>query len=250
MSSNHILGIDVGGTGMKAAIVDITTGELVTERYKIATPQPPTAQNMMQVLVDIITHFEWQGKLVGCGFPAIVKDNVVLSAINIDKSWINIDIAKSIAERLDTEIHCINDADAAAIAEVSWGAAIDKKGTILMTTLGTGIGSGLVRDGELIPNIELGQLPYLDADWEKYASNKARKTKDLSWEEWGVHLNEYFNLMDYVINPDLIVVGGGVSKKFHKYEEFLDLSDKMVAATLLNNAGIVGAAMVADKRRQ
>lgn len=244
---NHCLGIDVGGTGMKAAVVDTVSGELLTERYKVLTPQPATLESMLSVLEHIVNHFHWRGQQVGCGFPSIIKENKVLSATNIDSGWIGFDLKRWFDTCLSTPMAYANDADVAAMAETIYGAGKDTKGTTLMITLGTGVGSGLVRDGRLIPNTELGQLIHQGNTWEKYMSNRVRKNDELSWEEWGKRLNEYLHHIDFVINPDRIIIGGGVSKRWEKYSQYIDAPVPVVKATLGNNAGIIGAAYIGQQ---
>ena len=241
----EILGIDVGGTGIKAALVDIDTGTFVQEKIKYATPSPSNPAAVAQVLKQLINDFDWGGKLIGCGFPSIIKHNIVYSASNIDKSWIGVDLKDYFLEQVGNPGAFINDADAAGIAEMTFGDLEDKSGTILMLTLGTGIGSGLFIDGKLVPNTELGHLEHQNSIWERFASNGARKNLELSWEEWGEKLNEYINHVDLLFSPDLILLGGGVSKKHDKFLQFIELRDIVKPASMQNNAGIIGAALAA-----
>jgi len=241
----EILGLDIGGTGIKGALVDLETGEFTKEKIKYATPQPSTLKSVASVLNQLMVDFDWEGKVIGCGFPSIVKQNVIHSASNIDKSWLGVNLRDFFLEYVGNDGAYINDADAAGLAEVTYGDPAHKRGTTLMLTLGTGIGSGLFLDGKLVPNTELGHLTHKEAVWEKYASNGARKRLDLDWDEWGERLNDYINHVDKLLNPDRILLGGGVSKKHEKFLNYIELKDKVHIASMQNNAGIVGAALAA-----
>ena len=246
--SKHILGIDVGGTGVKAAVVNTKKGHLVTEKIKYATPQPSYPSEVMKVINQLIDDFEWRGKKMGCGFPSIIKHDMIFSAANIDNSWMHVDLRALFNEADLHRISFINDADAAGVAEMTFGAGQDRDGTVLMLTLGTGIGSGLFINGHLVPNTEMGHLEHGESIWEHYASNSARERKELSWEVWGNKLNDYLNHVNFILNPDVIILGGGVSKKFEKFKDFLDVEDvELYPAEMLNNAGIIGAALHARK---
>ena len=243
-----ILGIDVGGSGVKGAIVDTNNGNLVSEKLKYATPQPSTPKNVGVVLNQLISDFDWKGHKVGCGFPSIIKDNICHSAANIDNQWIGLDLSKYFHDTTGCNGRFVNDADAAGIAEMIYGAGKGRKGTVLMLTLGTGIGSGLFRNGHLVPNTEFGHLLYKESIFEHYASNSARKNQDLSWEEWGLALNTYLRHIEFILNPDIIILGGGVSKRYEFYSEYIDISCEIVPAQMENNAGIIGAAVLAHKK--
>ena len=245
--SGHVLGIDIGGTGVKAAVVDTEQGILLTPKIKYATPKPSSPEAVMSVVNQLIDDCDWRGKPMGCGLPSIVKNNIVFSAANIDKSWMNVNLDDLFAKEVGQGATFINDADAAGIAEMTYGEGKGVDGTVIMLTLGTGIGSGLFRDQKLVPNTEFGHLEHKKSIWEHYASNSARERKDLSWSEWGAELNEYLNHLDLLLSPDLVILGGGVSKKFSKYKDYLDVSYEIVQASMLNNAGIIGAAMNATK---
>jgi polyphosphate glucokinase len=245
--SGHVLGIDIGGTGVKAAVVDTEQGILLTPKIKYATPKPSSPEAVMGVVNQLIDDCDWRGKPMGCGLPSIVKNNIVFSAANIDKSWMNVNLDDLFAKEVGQEATFINDADAAGIAEMTYGEGKGVDGTVIMLTLGTGIGSGLFRDQKLVPNTEFGHLEHKKSIWEHYASNSARERKDLSWSEWGAELNEYLNHLDLLLSPDLVILGGGVSKKFSKYKDYLNVSYEIVPASMLNNAGIIGAAMNASK---
>ena len=246
--SGQVLGIDIGGTGVKAAVVDTDRGILFSEKIKYATPKPSYPEAVMSVVNKLIDDHDWRDKPMGCGLPSIVKNNIVHSAANIDKSWMNVDLDELFMREVGQSATFINDADAAGIAEMTHGQGKGVDGTVIMLTLGTGIGSGLFRDQKLIPNTEFGHLEHKKSIWEHYASNSARERKDLSWSEWGAELNEYLNHVDLLLSPDLIILGGGVSKKFAKYEKFLNVKMDLVPASMLNNAGIIGAAMKASEK--
>lgn len=241
----EILGIDVGATGIKGAVVDINKGILITERIKYPTPKPATPQAMTEVMKRIVEDFDWKGKPIGIGFPAIIKDGVALSASNIDDSWIDFPIVGFLNKKLKSPVNVVNDADAAGMAEQKFGDDDERDGLVILLTLGTGIGSAIFKNGELIPNTELGHLKWKDSIIEKHVSNNARETKELTYKTWGKELNKVLNHIEFILSPDHIILGGGISKKFHKYEEYLDCSASVVPAKMLNNAGIVGAAMVA-----
>ncbi len=243
----EILGIDVGGTGMKGALIDITKGELTTERFKLLTPQPATPKAMAETFKKIIKEFDYSGP-IGCGFPAVIKHNRSLTASNIDKSWIGKNVAEVFAGKNADKVFVLNDADAAAIAEMKFGAGVGLKGLTMMITIGTGIGSCLFLDGKRIPNTELGHVRMHGNIAERYASNSARKEFDLSWEEFGNRFNEYLQYVYHLLSPDTIILSGGVSKKFKNFSDYLDLPIKVVPADLLNNAGIVGAAAFAAQK--
>ena len=197
----------------------------------------------MEVVNQLIDDHNWKGKPIGCGFPGIIKNNIIHSAANVDKSWLGVNLLDLFLEEAGQEASFINDADAAGIAEMAHGRGKGVDGTVLLLTLGTGIGSALFRDQKIVPNTELGHLEHKSSVWEHYASNSAREKKDLSWKAWGSELNAYLNHLQFVINPDMIILGGGVSKKFHKYQDYLDQNIPIVAAEMLNLAGIIGAAM-------
>lgn len=238
----NVLGIDIGGTGIKGAIVDTSLGVLVSERLKIPTPSPATPKEVIKVTRELIKHFDWQGKPIGCGFPSIIKKNVSYSAVNIDDSWKGINLKQVFKEGTGNDILFMNDADAAGLAEIHFGAGKNANGTVLMLTLGTGIGSGLFRNGRLIPNSEFGSLRFRDNIAEYYASNIRRVRDGLSWEEWGSELSEVLQYFNQIISPNLMILGGGVSKYFKEFKPYLDVDTKIKKAKLLNHAGIIGVA--------
>jgi polyphosphate glucokinase len=238
----NVFGIDVGGSGIKGALVVTHTGELVTERVRIKTPQPATPEAIVSTAVEVVRRSGWQGP-VGCGFPAVVKDGVVKTAANIDKSAIGFDLQGRLEQDLHTYVRVINDADAAGLAEMRWGAGQGVDGVVLMLTLGTGIGTALFVDGRLVPNTELGHIEIRGKEAEHRASDGARKREDLSWKQYAHRLDEYLHKIEDLLWPDLIVIGGGISKKSDKFFPHLTARTKLVRAELLNEAGIVGAAL-------
>jgi polyphosphate glucokinase len=244
MNSKEILGIDIGGSGIKGAPIDIKTGKLLEERYRIPTPEPSSPQNVAKTLKDLVKHFKWKGP-IGCGFPAVVQRGVVRTAANIDKSWINTDAKKLFEEVTKLPVSVINDADAAGLAEIKLGAGAGFKGAVLVLTIGTGIGSSLFIKGKLYPNTELGHIEFKGRDAETYVSDAARKKENLTWEDWGVRLNEYISFLEFLTGPELIILGGGASKKLDLFQDQLKLKAKVVPALFLNEAGIIGAAMAA-----
>ena len=247
---NELLGIDIGGSGIKGATVNLETGELTRERYRLETPQPSTPEAVSETVVEIVEHFSCDGP-IGCTFPAIVKNGVTLSAANVDDAWIGTDAAALFAEVTSCPVSLLNDADAAGVAEMTFGAGKDKDGVVFLLTFGTGIGSAMFIDGQLIPNTELGHMALKEhKDAEKWAANSVRKAEDLSWKKWGKRVNVYLRKLEALFSPDLIIIGGGVSKKSEKFFEFLELDTPFVAAELRNEAGIVGAALVASREQE
>ena len=238
----EILGIDVGGSGIKGAIVDTTKGELITERHRIVTPQPATPDAVINVIVQIVNHFDWHGP-IGCGFPAAVVNEITKTAANIDNSWIGVNASAQIEKATGCPTHLVNDVDAAAFAEMNFGAGVGETGTVFMAAFGTGIGTAIFRKGQLIPNTELGHITLNGIKAEHYAANSVRETKDLSWEIWGLRVNEYLKLIESLFWPDLFIIGGGVSKNFDSYKEFLNVEARVVPAASRNHAGIIGAAL-------
>lgn len=240
----QILGIDIGGSGIKGAPVDIENGTLMAERHRIPTPQPSLPDSVGDVVAEIVQHFDWKGP-VGCTFPAVIKDGVAFSAANVDKSWIGTDGETLIRKKTGCPTVLVNDADAAGMAEMEFGAGRGEMGVVIMLTLGTGIGSALFINGTLVPNTELGHLEIRGKDAETRASDRAREEKDLSWEQWAERLDEFFQRVEFLFSPDLLIIGGGVSKKADKFLPLLHTRARMVPAQLLNDAGIVGAALAA-----
>ncbi len=241
----EILGIDIGGSGIKGALVNVDKGEMVTERHRIPTPQPATPDAVAGVVAQIARHFSWDG-LVGCTFPAIMKQGVAHSAANVDKSWIGTDAAALFQHHLDAPVWVVNDADAAGMAEMQFGAGKGRTGVIFMLTIGTGIGSAIIVDGHLLPNSELGHLQMGGIEAENFASDRVRKKEDLSWKKWTKRFNAYLQYLEFLFSPNLFILGGGVVKKWDKFSGRLSTQAAITPATLGNNAGIVGAALVAS----
>lgn len=242
----EVLGIDIGGSGIKGAIVDTEKGLLINERIRIETPKPATPEAIAKTVKQLVLLHNWNG-IIGCGFPAVVKQNFVLTASNIDKSWINVNIKELFAKYISNPCIFINDADAVGLAESCFGAGIQENRLILVITLGSGIGSALIYNHTLIPNSEFGHLRMKGKVAEKLASSAVKERKNLSWKEWGKRLNEYFQYMEFLINPDLIIVGGGISKKHQRYFKYIKVKCPLIPANMFNNAGIIGAALYAAK---
>ena len=240
----EILGIDIGGSGIKGAIVDTATGELKSERIRLVTPQPATPEAVAQTLKELVDQIGYKGP-IGCGFPARVIYGEVLTAANIDKSWINVKVEDLFSKVTGQKVFVANDADVAGLAELTFGAVKDYKGPVLFLTIGTGIGSALFINGQMYPNTEFGHIKFKGDIAEHYCSDAVREREELGYKEWGERLNKFLEYIAFLTQPDFIVLGGGVSKKFEKYESKLTLSTKVVPATTLNLAGIIGAAMYA-----
>jgi polyphosphate glucokinase len=243
MKLKKILGIDIGGSGVKGAIVDTKKGELITERYRIPTPQPATPEAVAGVIQKITKHFKWDGP-VGAGYPGVIQQGVARTAANVDDSWIDKDLNRLFSKATGCTVHVVNDADAAGMAEVKFGAGKGKKGTLLLVTVGTGLGTVIFSNGKLVPNLEMGHILLHGADAELYATDAARKNNELDWDTWARRFNEYLLRVEELVWPDLIIIGGGASKKGDKFFHHLTTKAKVVPATLKNEAGIVGAAMV------
>ena len=240
----EVLGIDIGGTGIKGAPVDVAKGVLLAERYRIPTPQPSVPDAVAAVVGEVARHFQWSGP-IGCTFPAVIKDGIAYSAANVDKSWIGTDGQRLIEQRTGCPVVLLNDGDAAGIAEMEFGAGKGQRGVVMMLTLGTGIGSALFVDGRLVPNTELGHMEMRGKDAELRASDRARIVKKLTWKKWATLLDEYLGRLEVLFSPDLFIIGGGVSRKAEKFLPLIHLKTEVVPALLQNEAGIVGAALAA-----
>jgi polyphosphate glucokinase len=239
----HALGIDIGGTGIKAAPVDVAVGKLLTDRKKIETPRPAVPDAVAQVVHELTTSFGWSGP-AGITFPGVVTGGVTRTAANLDRAWIGLDARELLAKAVGGPVTVLNDADAAGIAEMTFGAGVGQRGTVVMLTFGTGIGSALFVDGILVPNTEFGHIEIRGHDAEKRASEHAKELHDLSWGKWAGRVQEYMQHMEALLSPDLFIVGGGISKRSDKWVPLLSgIRAKIVPAALLNDAGIVGAAM-------
>lgn len=247
----ELLGIDIGGTGIKGAVVDVDKGKLVSERFRIETPRPATPEAVSRVIKQIKDHFEWEDD-IGCTFPSVVVDGKAKYSSNLDPSWKNIQIDDLFSEYCDdTHFTVINDADAAGIAEMKFGAGRHKSGLIITITLGTGIGSAMFYDGQLIPNTELGHMFGLnDKPIEKYAADSIRKLEGLEYDEWGKRVNVFLKNVERVFSPDFIIIGGGASKKIHKFRKQLTIKTPYAPSEKLNNAGIIGAAYNASEHHK
>jgi polyphosphate glucokinase len=245
---NILMGVDIGGTGIKGAPVDLNEGKLAGERFRVLTPNPSTPKAVSHVVAQVVDHFGWDGP-VGVSFPAVLKQGVALTAANVSRQWVGTDAEALLGERLDTPTTIINDADAAGLAEIRFGAGRDRKGTVVMITLGTGIGCGMFHDGVLVPNFELGHIEIDGKDAETMATDSVRERKGLSWREYAHRVERYLRHLDALVWPDLVIIGGGVSKQADKWLSKVDVRPEVVPAALLNEAGIVGAAIAAAEGR-
>ncbi|MEE8409824.1 MAG: ROK family protein [Myxococcota bacterium] len=244
----EILGIDVGGTGIKGAVVNVETGEMLTERKRFLTPQPATPEAVTNTVADLVRHFDWQGT-VGCGFPAVIRGGGVYTAANISKRWLGTNARDLFAEATGCTVHVANDADVAGLAEMCFGAGRGRHGVVMVLTLGTGIGSAIFVDGRLYPNTELGHLEVDGHEAEKWTSAKVRDDEKLGWKEWTKRLNVFLERIHVYLWPDLIILGGGVSKKHEKFIPKLKVDVEIVPAQMRNQAGIIGAALFAGEPR-
>ena len=238
----QVLGIDIGGSGIKGAPVDIGKGVMLTERYRIPTPQPAKPKPVAKTVAEIAKYFNWNGS-IGCGFPAAVQHGITRTASNVDKKWIGTDASALFSKATGCPVNVINDADAAGLAEMAFGAGKGRKGVVLLVTIGTGLGTSLFTDGVLLPNTELGHIEINCEDAELMASDAARQRYDLSWKKWGKRLDTYLDRMEKLLWPDLIILGGGVSKKHKKFMPYLTVQAEIVTAQTFNEAGIIGAAL-------
>jgi polyphosphate glucokinase len=243
-----VLGIDIGGTGIKGAPVETLSGQLLSDRHRILTPHPATPEAVTEVVGELAKFFDWTGP-TGATFPAVVKNGVARTAANVDPAWIGTDAAGLFSKAIGGEVTVVNDADAAGVAEMTFGVGKGRRGLVIMVTLGTGIGSALFIDGVLVPNTELGHLKMGKKDAERIASEIVREENDLSWKEWAKRVEEYLVMVEALFSPDLFIIGGGVSKKADKFVPRLtEVQTEIVAAQLLNEAGIVGAALAHAQR--
>ncbi|MFJ5828406.1 polyphosphate--glucose phosphotransferase [Streptomyces sp. NPDC093089] len=243
----NVFGVDIGGSGIKGAPVDLERGALTEERHKVLTPQPATPDGVAGCVAEVVAHFGWTGP-VGVTFPGVVTGSTIRTAANVDKSWIGVDAGTLIGDRLGgLPVTVLNDADAAGVAEMTFGAGRGRKGTVILLTLGTGIGSAVFTDGRLVPNTELGHLELKGHDAETRASTKAKEDEDLSWEHWATRrLRKYLAHVEMLFSPELFIIGGGVSRKADKFLPLVEgIRAEILPAELQNNAGIVGAAMAA-----
>ncbi len=246
MQDSKILGIDVGASGIKGAIIDVETGELLTQKLRLETPQPSTPEAMSQTFKEVADAFKWKG-MIGCGFPTLVRDGVSISASNLDQSWVGQNVEAVFSSATGCTVKVLNDADAAGIAEMHFSVGKNSHGTIIFITIGTGLGSALFIDGKIVPNTEFGQL-YLKGQEnlaEQYASSSAKDRDNLSWEEWAKRFDEYLQHLELLFSPTLFLLGGGTSKHFDEYASFFTVQTPIKPAQLQNSAGMIGAAYYA-----
>ena len=241
----QILGIDIGGSGIKGAPVDPQSGTLLAERYRLLTPKGAKPNPMAEVVKQVAMQFDWHAS-IGCGFPAVIRKGVAESAANINEKWIGINVAQLFSDATACPVHVVNDGDAAGLAEVTFGAGKGVQGVVMMITIGTGLGSALFIDGKLVPNTELGHIEVECEDAELIASDVARKREDLTWKKWARRLDKYLNMIEHLFSPDLMILGGGVIKKQDQFLPLLTVHTRVVPAQLGNDAGIVGAALAAS----
>ena len=243
-----ILGMDIGGFGIKAAIVDTKTGELISDRHRIATPKPATPHAVAQVVKEMINHFNWE-KAVGCSFPTTIIDGKCIHSGNLSEKWKNVQVDDYFKNACNVPFYISNDADLAGLAEITLGAGKRKKGLVLVITIGTGIGSGLFYNGKLIPNLEIGKLLHKDGEIiEFFCADSIRKKEELTLEEWALRFDILLQYTKTIFSPNLIILGGGISKKYDKFKQYLCTDVKIKVAKFKNNAGIIGAAMYAVKK--
>ncbi|MFF3453392.1 polyphosphate--glucose phosphotransferase [Streptomyces sp. NPDC002730] len=245
----NVFGVDIGGSGIKGAPVDLERGDLAQERHKVLTPHPSTPAAVAEGVAEVVANFGWSGP-VGITFPGVVTSGVTRTAANVDKGWVDVDASKLLGERLGgLPVTILNDADAAGVAEMTFGAGRGRKGTVILLTFGTGIGSAVFIDGRLVPNTELGHLELHGHDAEKHASTKVKEDEGLSWQRWAHRVQKYLAHVEMLFSPELYIIGGGVSRKADKFVPLIEgIRAEIVPAELQNNAGIVGAAMAAAGR--
>ena len=244
--SDEVLGIDIGGTGIKVAPVDTSNGKLLEKARKMATPRPAHPESMLPEIFRLIESFNWKNR-IGVGFPGVIKNGKVHTAANLEQDWLGVQLQSEIQKKLGQQTTVINDADAAALAEMKFGAGQPNNrpngGVVLMITLGTGIGSALFVNGHLVPNTEFGHMEMKGKDAEKWAATVIREKENLSWAEWGERVNYFLQTMEMLLSPDLIIIGGGISESPEKFFPYLHIKTRIVTANLTNDAGIVGAAL-------
>ncbi|WP_373517081.1 polyphosphate--glucose phosphotransferase [Pricia sp.] len=241
----EVLGIDVGGSGMKGGIVNTETGEMISERHRIPTPESRKPEEMAEVIAEIVKHFDYKGK-VGCGFPTVIKKGVCKSPGNLDESWLGVNIEELFEEKTGLDFTVVNDADIAGYASMEYGVGKGVEGLVVMITIGTGLGSGAFYNGKLIPNFELGQIPYKKyKKIELWAAASAKEREGLSYKKWGKRFNKFLKYVDLIIAPDLILLGGGTSKDFDEFKKYITIETPVIPAELENHAGIIGAAAAA-----
>lgn len=240
----EILGIDIGGSALKGAPVDVDKGALTAERYRVEMPKRSVPEAVGDCVANLAAHFEWKGP-IGCTFPGIVKKGVTLSAANVDLAWVDYPAQKMFSRKTGSRVVVLNDADAAGIAEIEFGAGKGERGVVIMLTFGTGLGSAVFINGQLVPNTELGHLELNGKDVEKRTAARVKTEKGLSWKQWAARVNDYFALLDFLFSPDLLIIGGGISRHNDKFLRYLKSSARIVPAKFFNDAGIIGAALAA-----
>ena len=241
----EILGLDIGGSGIKGAPVNIETGQLTAERFRIATPTPTKPESVANTVKEIVAHFNWIGP-IGCGFPTVVNNGKCMTKSNIHKSWVGVQVDQLFSEKTGLPVTVINDADAAGLAEMTFGAGKNKKGLVVTVTIGTGLGTGVFYNGVLIPNFELGRIYYKNGEIiEYFAADSARQKENLTYAEWGKRFNKFLKHTVRILSPDLFILGGGASKKMDKFEDQITVDVPVIVAENKNEAGIIGAAVAA-----
>lgn len=246
MSAHEAVGVDIGGTGVKAAIVDVDSGELLSDRLKVSTPEGGEPEDIVAAVAYLLGQLGEPQVEIGVTFPAIVRRGKTMSAANVSSRWVGLEAEALFEQGLNRDITFVNDADAAGVAEQRYGAAKDQSGLVIVTTLGTGIGSAFIYNGVLQPNTELGHLMWHDGDSaERHLSARARERRDLSWQTWGEELTEYYHYLERLFSPELFVISGGVSKRPERFVPYIDVDTPIAIAELRNNAGIIGAAHLA-----
>lgn len=242
-----ILGIDIGGSGIKAAIVNTETGKLLSERHRIDTPKPATPEAVSKVIQQMVDYFKWE-KAVGCSFPTTIVNGKCIHSGNLSPNWLNVQVDELFEKECNLPFYISNDADLAGLAEVKLGSGKDEKGVIVVITIGTGIGSGLFYDGQLVPNFEIGKMLYTDGKIiEFYTADSVRKKENLTLKEWALRFDELLAYTKIVLTPSLVILGGGISKKYDKFSQYLNTNISIKPAEFKNNAGIIGAAIYASK---
>nr|WP_328841676.1 ROK family protein [Nakamurella leprariae] len=249
LPGQRAMGIDIGGTGIKGGIVDLGTGELVTDRFRLDTPQPATPDAVAETVAKVAANFDYTGP-VGVDFPGVVMDGVVQTAANVDKAWIGTSLLETVGPKLPGPSFFLNDADAAGLAEVRYGVGAGHRGLVVMVTFGTGVGIALIHDGKLVPNAELGHIEIDGHDAETKAAASAREREELSWEKWAKRASKYLRTLEQLIWPELFILGGGISKRPEKWVPHLKCRTPLKVAELINNAGIVGSALAAFEAAQ
>ena len=245
----EILGIDIGGSGIKGALVNMETGEMITERFRIPTPKSRKPKPMAEVVAKIVQHFDYKGP-IGCGFPTVIKNGICKTPGNLHKKWAGVNVNELFSEATGLPVKVVNDADAAGYASMNFGVGRGKDGLVVMITIGTGLGSGVFFNGELIPNFELGQIPYKKYDKiELWAAASAKEKEELSYKKWGKRFNVFLELVELIVSPDLIILGGGTSKDWEEFKEYISIETPVIPAELQNHAGIIGAAAAAYNKK-